>query len=92
MKPSELKKRLRADRPASVVGVRMPDDVIDDLKRVAAFLNLPGVEALIGHYVGKCLREDLERLETLPTHAFIDSLKRHGVPETVINEAIAEVV
>ncbi len=91
MKPSDLKKRLRADRPTSVVSVRMPDDVIEDLKRLSPKLGLPGIEAIICHYVGKNLRQDLERFESVPNHLLIDSLKKHGISEHVINEAIADV-
>jgi hypothetical protein len=36
MQASELKKRLSEDRPMTTVGVRMPADVVDDLKRMAA--------------------------------------------------------
>jgi len=71
-----LKKRLRQDRPASVVQVRMPDDVIEDLKRIAPKLGIPDYQALICHYVGKGLREDVER---------------HGVSETTIHEAVEDI-
>ena len=43
-------------------------------------------------YVGQGLRVDLERLETDPVTAFVESLKRHGVSEDVIQEALAEAV
>jgi len=90
MNINNLKKRLRKDRPTSVVQIRMPDDVIEDLKRIAAKLGIPSYQALICHYVGKCLRDDLERLENTPVEDLIKSLKRHGVPEETINEAVAD--
>ena len=88
MNINSLKNRLRSDRPSSVVQVRMPDDVIDDLQRIAPKLGIPDYRALICHYVGKGLREDLERFEHTPMDDLIESLKRHGVSETVIYEAV----
>lgn len=90
MNINTLKKRLRPDRSSSVVQVRMPDDVIADLERIAPKLGIPDYQALICHYVGKCLREDLERFEHDPVDELVNSLKRHGVSEETINEAIAE--
>jgi hypothetical protein len=90
MKINNLKKRLRKDRSTSIIQVRMPDDVIEDLKRIAPKLGIPGYQALICHYVGKCLREDLEKLENTPVDELIKSLKRHGVSEETINEAVAD--
>jgi hypothetical protein len=90
MKINDLKKRLRKDRPYSVITLRMPDDVIEDLEHVASKLDIPGYQALVCHYVGKGLREDLERLESTPVKELIKSLKRHGVSEEIISEAVAD--
>ena len=38
------------------------------------------------------LRTDLEQLEKDPVMALVESLKRHGVSEEVLQEALAEVV
>jgi hypothetical protein len=46
---------------------------------------------LIRAYVGQGLRADLERLEQDPVTALVESLKRHGVSEEVLQEALAEV-
>jgi len=46
---------------------------------------------LVRAYIGQGLRSDLERLEGDTVSAFIASLKRHGVSEAVINEALSEV-
>lgn len=85
-----LKNRLRPDRPTSVVEVRMPDDVIADLNRIAPKLGMPNYQAVICHYVGKGLREDVERLEHTPVDELIESLKRHGVSEATIHEAVED--
>lgn len=92
MKTSDLKKRLRRDRPMTTISVRMPEDVVDDLKRVAPLLGFSGYQPLLRAYVGQGLRQDLEKLEgAVEVAALIDALTRHGVDEAVIAEAMAEV-
>jgi len=91
MKSNSLKKRLQKDRPMNVISLRMPKDVIDDLKRIAPLLGFSGYQPLIRAYIGQGLRVDLERLEGAPDLTrFVESLKRRGVNENVISEAIAE--
>lgn len=85
MKIHNLKKRLQKDRPMTTISLRMPQDVVDDLKRIAPRLGFSGYQPLIRAYVGQGLRRDLERLEATPDlSALIDSLRRHGVQEEVI--------
>ena len=92
MKTTDLKKRLRKDRPMITISVRMPEDVIDDLKAVAPRLGFSGYQPLLRAYVGQGLRKDLQRLGgDIELTEFIDSLARHGVDEAVIAEAMAEV-
>lgn len=89
MKTSDLKKRLQKDRPMTTISIRMPEDVIDDLKRVAPLLGFSGYQPLLRAYVGQGLRQDLARLEgTVELSQFIASLARHGVDEAVIAEAM----
>ena len=76
----------------SSISLRMPEDVVEDLKRIAPKLGFSGYQPLLRAYVGQGLRRDLERLEgDVELSEFIDSLARHGVDERVIAEAIAEV-
>ncbi len=42
MKITDLKQRLRKDRPMTTVTLSMPEDVIDDLKRIAPLLGYSG--------------------------------------------------
>jgi hypothetical protein len=42
-------------------------------------------------YVGQGLRVDLERLENDTVAVLVESLKRHGIREEVINAALDEV-
>jgi hypothetical protein len=91
MKISKLKQRLRKNRPMVTISMRMPQDVVDDLKRVAPLLGFSGYQPLIRAYVGQALRRDLERLEAEPQlPGLIESLRRHGVSEEVIASALAD--
>ena len=92
MKPEALKKRLERNRPMTTVTIRMPEDVIEDLKRVAPTLGFSGYQPLARAYIGQGLRADLERIDNDTVSALIDSLKRRGVGEDVIQEALSEVV
>lgn len=75
----------------TMVSIRIPDDVIEDLKRVAPMLGFSGYQALIKAYIGQGLRVDLERLEnSLEISALIESLRKKGVQEEIISSAIAE--
>ena len=91
MKFEQLKKRLDKQRPMTTISMRFPVDVLDDLKRVAPLLGFSGYQPLIRAYVGQGLRTDLEQLEKDPVTALVESLKRHGVSEAVLQEALAEV-
>jgi hypothetical protein len=76
----------------TTVTIRIPEDVIEDLKRVAPLLGFSGYQPLIRAYIGQGLRVDLERLEGDTVSALIASLKRRGVSDEVIHEALSEVV
>lgn len=85
-----IQKRLRRDRPMVVVTLRMPEDVIEDLKRIAPALGHSGYQPLMRSYVGCGLREDLDRLQDSGTEALMAALRRQGVDEVVLSKAVAD--
>ena len=91
MKIEALKKRLDRNRSMTTITIRMPEDVIEDLKRIAPLLGFSGYQPLVRTYIGQGLRADLERLDGDTVSVLIASLKRHGVSEELIQEALAEV-
>ncbi len=91
MKIEALKKRQDRNRPMTSITIRMPEDVIEDLKRVPPLLGFSGDQPLLRAYIGQGLRSDLERLEGDTVSALIASLKRHGVSDEVIHESLNEV-
>ena len=82
MKMNDLKQRLRKDRPMTTVTLRMPEDVIDDLKRIAPLLGYSGYQPLMRAYIGQGLRADLARL--------LENLKAQGVSEETLTKALAD--
>ena len=92
MKIEALKKRLDRNRPMTSVTIRIPEDVVEDLKRIAPLLGFSGYQPLIRAYIGQGLRIDSERFESETVTALIASLKRRGVSDEVIAEALSEVV
>lgn len=92
MKIEQLKKRLQKNRPMTSVTINIPEDVIEDLKRIAPLLGFSDYQPLIRAYIGEGLRQDLERFENETITALIASLKRRGVSDQVIDEALRDVV
>lgn len=90
MKLESLKQRLNRNRPMTSVTIRMPEDVVEDLKRIAPLLGFSGYQPLIRAYIGQGLRVDLEKFDDKIT-ALVESLKRRGVSDAVIHEALSEV-
>jgi len=90
MKVDALKQRLNRDRPMTTITIRMPEDVIEALKRLAPILGFSGYQPLARAHIGQGLRADLERLEGDTVSALIASLKRHGVSDEVLQEALGE--
>ena len=92
MKINKLKKRLQKNRTMTTISLRIPEDVVDDLKNIAPRLGFSGYQPLIRAYIGQGLRVDLERLsENAEMMQLVESLRRHGVKEKIIASAMAEV-
>ena len=73
------------------ISMRIPEDVVEDLKRVAPQLGFSGYQPLIRAYVGQGLREDLSRLDSSSSlETFVENLRQRGVDEAVIKEALTE--
>jgi hypothetical protein len=93
MNNSELKQRLRKDRPMVAISLRIPADVLADLKRVAPTLGFTGYQPLMKAYIGQGLREHLAKLEATDSlHQFAQNLRQRGVDEQVIEAAMVGLV
>ena len=75
----------------TTISIRMPEDVVEDLKRVAPILGFSGYQPLIRAYIGQGLRRDLERLDRDSTlQQLLECLRRQGVDEEVLSAAVSE--
>ncbi len=83
-------RRLRKNRAMCSVTLRMPEAVVEDLKRVAPTLVFAGYQPLIRAHIGKGLRIDLARLDEGSVPRLIASLKRKGVADSLFQQALAE--
>ncbi|MHB1022418.1 MAG: hypothetical protein ACYC46_04125 [Acidobacteriaceae bacterium] len=86
-----LQQRLKKDRQMTTISIRMPEDVIEDLKEIAPALGFSGYQPLIRAYIGQGLRKDQANLENSQMQALTESLRKQGIADQVISTAIAEV-
>ncbi len=85
-----LNRRLQRDRPMTTISLRMPEDLIDDLKEIAPMLGFTGYQPLIRSYIGQGLRKDLQRLDGSQLEALTESLRKQGISDEKISLVIAE--
>ena len=96
MKMSErIRRNMQPAKPMTLISLRLPDHVIDDLKEVAPTLGFGGYQALIRAYISNGLRQHLaqreaERARNSTVEEFSRRLMAHGVSEKAIQEAAAE--
>ena len=84
--------KLSPQRPLKMISLRMPADVLENLKQVAKVKGVSGYQALIKFYVGQGLRKDLAeiRREDAANKAR-GILEKHNVDPKVIAEVIESV-
>jgi hypothetical protein len=96
MKMSErIKRNMQSEKPMTLISLRLPEHVIDDLKEVAPTLGFGGYQALIRAYISNGLRRHLAELEAgrakdSTVEEFSRRLKARGVSARAIREAAEE--
>src|SRR5580698_3598526 len=78
-----IMRRLRKNRAMSSVTLRMPEDVVEELKRVEPTLGFAGYQPLIRAYIGKGLRTDLARRDEGSVPRALSSLAGTAIEECV---------
>ena len=91
MLSERLKKRLTKDRPMTSITLRIPVDVVESMKEIAPHKGFTGYQTLLKSYISEGLRNDEARYLSNTTTQLIAALKRHGVPDKIIEEASREV-
>ena len=93
MKIRNLRRRIDRHRTGtSSVTLRIPDELADDLKRLAPLLGFSDYESLIYAYIQQGLRKDLERINKNTVEKLMAKLERRGISKTVLEEALSEVL
>lgn len=89
--PSErIQTRLAPDRKMTTISIRIPEDVIDDLKEIAPSLGFSGYQPLIRAYIGQGLRRDQAQIDNSQIQMLTESLRKQGIEDRIISVAIAE--
>ena len=90
--PERIKTRMAKDRPMTVITLRIAQDVVDSMKEIAPHKGFVGYQALLKSYVSEGLRRDEAQYAFGPTARLLDALKKHGVPQNVLDDAAREAV
>ncbi len=86
------KAKLSDKRPLTMISMRMPAEVLEDLKRVARVKGMSGYQALIKFYVGQGLRKDLAEMHRQDAAEKARGiLEKHKVDPKVIAEVVESV-
>ncbi len=86
-----LKSRLTRDRAMTSITLRIPQDVVDSMKVIAPMRGMTGYQTLLKSYLSDGLRRDEAMFSAASQARLLDALRRHGVPQSVLDEAVREV-
>lgn len=83
-----IKKRLGKDAPMTMISIRLPERMLEELKEIAAAKGFSGYQGLIRYYVSEGMRADLEDLDKPKIDAIVRALRKSGVSAKVIAKAL----
>ena len=85
-----IKARLNKDRPMTSITLRIPVDVMESMKTIAPQRGFAGYQTLLKVYLSDGLRRDEAQFSNKAQARLIEVLKKHGVPQTILDEATRE--
>jgi len=90
-----IRRNMQPNKPMTLISLRLPEHVIEDLKEIAPSFGFGGYQSLIRAYISNGLRQHLaqreaKRAKDRTVEEFSRRLMAHGVPEQAIQEAVAE--
>ena len=91
MLSDRLKKRLKKDRPMTMISLRIPVDVVDSLKTIAPHKGFTAYQTLLKAYISDGLRKD-EALYAAPSERLLEVLRKHGVSDQTLANATRDLV
>ncbi|MCX7086574.1 MAG: hypothetical protein NTV00_00815 [Methylococcales bacterium] len=86
-----IKQRLTKDRPMISITLRIPEDVVESMKTIAPLRGFSGYQALLKSYLSEGLRRDEAEFMLSKEARLIAALKKRGVSESLLEEAVREV-
>ena len=86
-----IKERLTKNRTMTSITLRIPVDVVESMKAIAPRKGLSGYQALLKAYVSDGLRHDEAQFLFSKEAKLIEALKRRGISEQILDEAICEI-
>lgn len=86
-----LRKRLNKDRPSTSITLRIPVDVVESMKAIAPLRGFSGYQTLLKSYISEGLRRDEAEFDAGALQKLAEALKRRGVADEVLQEAIREI-
>jgi hypothetical protein len=86
-----LRKRLKKDRPTTTITMRIPVDVVESLKTIAPARGFTAYQTLLKSYISEGLRRDEAEFDQQTARKLAEALRRRGVAESLLQEALAEV-
>lgn len=86
-----VKKRLKKDHPSTTITMRIAADVVESLKAVAPTRGFAAYQTLLKSYISEGLRRDEAQFDQHTARRLADALKRRGVAERVLEEAMKEI-
>ena len=86
-----IKERLTKNRAMPSITLRIPVDVVESMKMIAPRKGLSGYQALLKAYVSEGLRHDEAQFLFSKEAKLIEALKRRGISEQILDEAICEI-
>ena len=90
MLTDRLKKRLTKEREMTTITMRIPADVVESLKEIAPQKGFTGYQTLLKSYISEGLRKDEAQLSNATSARLIEALRRRGVSDAVLKEAVKE--
>ncbi len=86
-----LRKRLKKDRPTTTITMRIPVDVVESLKAITPMRGFTAYQTLFKSYISEGLRRDEAEFDQQTARRLVEALKRRGVAESLLADALAEI-
>ena len=90
-KPRYLDRRRDPNRPMINITMRLPEDVVDDLKQIAPLVGFRGYQALIRAYIGQGLARHVTEINQRGYPSVAAALQRRGWNEEDIAALLHEI-